>query len=38
MDIEEPKVPDFVLENDGERTPEEQAGKGTNVENIIVYN
>lgn len=25
MYIEEPKVPDFVLENDGEWTPEEQA-------------
>lgn len=27
MDIEEPKYPDLILENDGKRTPEEQAGK-----------
>lgn len=25
MDIEEPKQPDLILDNDGERTPEEQA-------------
>lgn len=27
MDIEEPKYPDLILQNDGERTPEEQLEK-----------
>ena len=27
MEIEEPKNPDLILQNDGDRTPEEQAEK-----------